>query len=240
MSIVVKKNVKSYLALVATALLASACSTKNADDPLEGYNRGMFAVNEAVDTVLIRPVAMGYRFITPGELRSRIGNASDNLYEPISMINNFLQGDFTGGMNNFWRFVINSTVGIAGLNDVATTAGIPARREDFGQTLAVWGMGSGPYIVLPILGPSSLRDTAGRVGDWFMDPVNYALEQDGTDWTLYGVRAGQGLIARERLLDPIDDIYSSSLDPYESFKSIYEQRREAEIKNLHSDKPKLN
>ena len=231
---------KKWLPLVAALLLTAACSTSNPEDPLEGYNRGMFAVNDAVDTVLIRPVAMGYRYVTPDGLRWRIGNMSSNLYEPVSMINSFLQGEFTQGMTNFWRFVINSTVGLGGMHDVAATAGLAPRREDFGQTLATWGVGSGPYIVLPILGPSNLRDTSGKLADWFIDPVNYALRQDGTDWTLYSVRAGQALVAREQLLDPIDDIFSSSLDPYASFKSIYEQHRDAEIKNLHSDKPKFN
>ena len=229
---------QKLLPLIAVLLLSSGCSTKT-DDPLESYNRGMFAVNEAVDTVLIRPIAKGYRYITPDAVRSRIGNASDNLYEPVSMVNAFLQGDFTQGMTNFWRFMINSTVGLAGMHDVAATVGLNPRREDFGQTLAVWGVGSGPYIVLPLFGPSNLRDTGGRVADWVIDPVSYALRQDGTDWTLYGVRGGQALVARERYLDPIDDIYSSSLDPYASFRSIYEQRRAAEIKNVNSDKPKF-
>lgn len=230
---------KRFVPIMAAAVMLSACSTKNSSDPLETYNRGMFQVNKAVDTVLIRPIAAGYHYITPDGIRSRIGNMSDNLHEPVSMINSFLQGEFTLGMNNFWRFVINSTVGLAGMHDVAGLAGIKPQREDFGQTLAVWGVGSGPYIVLPIFGPSNLRDTAGMAGDWMMDPVTWALQQDGTDWTLYGVRAGQGIVTRERYLDAIDDIYSSSLDPYASFKSIYEQRRAAEIKNRHTDKPEL-
>ncbi len=228
---------KKLLPLVATLLLATACSTKNAEDPLEPYNRGMFQFNQAVDSYLLRPVAKGYRYVTPDGIRSRIGNASDNLYEPVSMVNNFLQGDFTGGMNNFFRFMINSTIGLAGLNDVATSAGIPARQEDFGQTLAVWGVGSGPYIVLPLLGPSNLRDTGGMVGNWFLDPLTYAVDDT---WTMVGIRTGQAVIMRERLLDPIDDVYSSSLDPYASFRSIYNQRRAAQIKNLHSsNKPAL-
>lgn len=232
---------KKLLPLAGAMLLMTACSaTTNPDDPLEGYNRGMFKVNEGIDTVLLRPLAKGYHYVTPDALRWRIGNVSDNLYEPVSMVNSLLQGDFTQGVTTFWRFVINTTVGLGGMHDVAATAGLQQRREDFGQTLAVWGVGSGPYIVLPIFGPSDLRDTSGKVADWFLDPVNYALRQDGTDWTLIGVRAGQGVVTRERLLDPIDDIYSSSLDPYASFKSIYEQRRDAEIKNRHSDKPKFN
>lgn len=230
---------KKILPLLAAILLTSACSTASNEDPLEGYNRAMFSVNRGVDTYLIRPVALGYRYVTPQAVRTRIGNVSDNLQEPISMVNAFLQGDFDQGMRNMFRFFINSTIGLAGMHDVAAEAGIAARSEDFGQTLAVWGVGSGPYIVLPIFGPSNLRDVAGRGVDWFADPVNYALRQDGTDWTLYGVRAGQALVTRERLLDPIDDIYATSLDPYASFKSIYEQRRDAEINNQKSDKPKL-
>ncbi len=230
---------KRLVPLVAGALLLGACSTKNADDPLESYNRGMFQVNEAVDSVLLRPLAKGYRFITPDPIRSRIRNVSDNLGEPLSMMNAFLQGDFNQGMTNFWRFVINSTIGLGGMHDVAATAGLAPREETFSQTLAVWGVGSGPYIVLPIFGPSDLRGVVGKGVDWFTDPVNYALRQDGTDWTLYGVRAGQALVTRERFLDPIDDIYASSLDPYASFKSIYEQRRDAEINNRRSDKPKF-
>lgn len=225
------------LAPLAIALLAlSACSTNNADDPLESYNRGMFAANEAVDTVLLRPVAQGYRYITPEGVRWRVRNVSDNLYEPVSMVNSILQGDLTQGIKTFWRFVINSTVGLGGMHDVAATAGLAPRREDLGQTLATWGVGSGPYIVLPILGPSNLRDTTGKIGDWFLDPMTYAVDDTGT---MIAIRAGQGLVERERYLDPIDDIYASSLDPYASFKSIYEQRRDAEIRNLNSDKPRF-
>lgn len=232
------KHTLTY-AVIAGMFLLGGCSTQNSADPLESYNRGMFAINRSIDTVLLRPVARGYRAITPDPIRSRIGNVSNNLFEPVSMINAFLQGDFTQGMTSFWRFTLNSTVGLAGMHDVASLAGLEPHSEDFGQTLAVWGVDSGPYIVLPIFGPSNLRDTSGKVADWAMDPFTYVL-RDGSDWTLYGVRGGQAIVTRERLLDPIDDIYDASLDPYASFKSIYEQRREAEIKNLHSNKPKLD
>jgi phospholipid-binding lipoprotein MlaA len=233
---------KKLIPLIAALMALGACSTATNDDPLEGYNRAMFSVNHGVDSYLIRPVAKGYRYVTPQAVRTRIGNMSDNLGEPISMVNAFLQGDFDQGMKNMFRFFINSTVGLAGMHDVAAEAGLEARSEDFGQTLAVWGVRSGPYIVLPLFGPSNARDLAGRGVDWFADPVNYALKDvdDGDgDWTLYGVRAGQALVTRERLLDPIDDIYATSLDPYASFKSIYEQRREAQIKNQKSSVPKL-
>ena len=233
---------KKILPLIVVMALAAGCSTKtnNPDDPLEGYNRAMFSVNEQVDTYLFRPIAKGYRYITPQGVRNHIGNVSDNLYEPLSMVNNFLQGDFSGGMRNFFRFAINTTIGLAGINDVASTAGLHSTREDFGQTLAVWGVPSGPYLVLPLLGPSNLRDTTGMVADIWLDPLTYTFDQSGTDWTLIGIYAGQALVERERLLDPIDDIYSSSLDPYSSFKSIYEQHRDAEIKNKYTDAPKVS
>lgn len=228
---------RKFLPLLATVLLASACSTKNNEDPIEPFNRGVFKFNQVTDQYIIRPVAKGYRYITPQVVRTHIGNVADNLYEPLNMINGFLQGNFTQGMNSFWRFVINSTVGIGGLNDVASTAGIKPHSEDFGQTLAVWGVGPGPYVVLPILGPSNARDTVGTVSDWFMNPVNYVGDQPSTGlW----IALGEGLVKRERLLDPIDDINSSSLDPYATYRSIYKQRREAEIKNRKTDAPKLN
>lgn len=229
---------KKLLPLLAVLFFSAACSThSNDNDPLEPFNRSVFEFNQTVDKFVIRPVAVGYRYVTPQVVRTHIGNVSDNLYEPLTMVNSFMQGNFTGGVQSFWRFVINSTVGLAGINDVATTAGLPQIREDFGQTLAVWGVGSGPYIVLPILGPSNGRDTVGTVADWFIDPVTYAVDDT---WTSVEIAGGQALVTRERLIDPIDDINSSSLDPYVSFRSIYEQHRAAEIKNRHTSAPDLN
>ena len=226
---------KKILPLLAAIILTSASSTGKSEDPLEGYNRFVFAGNQRLDTYLLRPVAKGYRYVTPQAVRTRIGNVSNNLYEPVSMLNAFLQGDFSQGSRTFFRFLINSTVGLAGMHDVASEAGIAGRNEDFGQTLAVWGAGSGPYIVLPFFGPSNLRDTTGLVADTLSNPVPYVTNT----WTTVGITAGQVVVERERLLDPIDDIYATSLDPYASIKSIYEQRREAEIGNQKSDQPKL-
>lgn len=223
-----KKPLATLAALLVSTMLVSACATHNEGDPLETVNRGVYQFNTVLDKGLIRPVAKGYRYITPSGIRSRIGNISDNLGEPVSMLNAFLQGDFDQGMVNFWRFVINSTVGILGMHDVAASAGLKEREEDFGQTLAVWGVGSGPYIVLPILGPSNARDTVGKVADWFASPWTYTADDDGDSIAL---AVGQGLVERERLINPIDDIYETSLDPYASFRSSYEQFRDAAIKN---------
>ncbi len=225
------KKLNTLAALILSAIALTACATQPDEDPLEGYNRAMQGFNTALDKAIIRPVAVGYRYITPDPLRERIGNFSDNLREPLNMANSFLQGDFDQGMISFWRFIINSTIGLAGIHDVAATAGLQERREDFGQTLATWGAGPGPYIVLPVLGPSNARDTVGTIAGWFMDPFTYYLETDDRIW----LAAGQALVERERLIDPIDDIYEDSLDPYVTFRSVYEQHRAAQIDNRHSD-----
>lgn len=219
-------------ALLLGALSLSACTAAPEEDPMEGFNRGVYAFNEVVDKAIIGPVAKGYRYITPDPLRERIGNFSDNLREPLSMINAFLQGDFTQGMISFWRFTINTTIGLGGIHDVAGSAGLKERREDFGQTMGAWGAGSGPYIVLPILGPSNGRDVVGMVADWFTNPFTYVIDDT---WTSVGVAAGQALVERERLIDPIDDVYETSLDPYVTFRSMYNQHRSAQIKNVTSE-----
>ncbi len=236
---------KKFLPLVACVVFAASAATaapakkkpvaaaapQTISDPIEPFNRAVFAFNQVFDSYVFRPVASGYRYVTPQPIRTRIGNATDNLFEPINMLNSLLQGDVTQGVTSFWRFVINSTVGLAGLHDVAAEAGLKARTEDFGQTLGAWGVGSGPYIVLPILGPSNLRDTVGMVADVYSHPLYYYLEADDA-LVLAGTRA---LVVRERLIDPIDDINSSSLDPYASFRSIYSQLRAAQIGNRNSD-----
>jgi phospholipid-binding lipoprotein MlaA len=232
-------NKKMLLSLLLMMPLLGACaSADNQESSLESFNRNVFAFNEAVDTVLFKPVAQGYRFITPDPLRERIGNMADNLGEPVTMINALLQGDIDRTVTSFWRFIINSTIGIAGLNDVAADAGLTARREDFGQTLAAWGWEESDYVVLPLIGPSTTRDTLGFVVDIFFDPLNYYLQTEDA----VAVSVAEGLITRERLLDPIDDIYATSLDPYSSFQSIYLQRRASSIRNRKSSKtlPILN
>lgn len=222
-------NKKNILAFFLLAPLMMACADKDGQEnaTLEAYNRGMFAFNEQVDTFVIKPVAQGYRYVTPDPLRERIGNAFDNLSEPVTFANALLQGDVDHAVTSFWRFVINTTIGLGGLHDVASTAGLETRNEDFGQTLAIWGAGQGDYIVLPILGPSTTRDVFGKVADIFFDPFTYYLE---TDDAIIKASAN-GIVTRERLIDPIDDIYATSLDPYTSFKSIYLQRRDAAIRN---------
>jgi phospholipid-binding lipoprotein MlaA len=219
---------------IVTAVMMSValtgCATTTEEDPMESLNRGIFKFNEVVDNIVLKPVAHGYRFITTPYIRDRVSGIALNLTEPVTVANALLQGDVDRSFIAFWRFLLNSTVGIGGMFDVASTAGLTYRAEDFGQTLGAWGAGSGPYFVLPILGPSNGRDVVGLVVDYFTDPFHYTME-DNTDDFFYA--AAKGIEKRERLLDPIDDIYESSIDPYTSLRSIYTQQREAEIKNTY-------
>lgn len=215
-------------ALVSFSAPAFAAADDAENDPFETVNRGIFEFNSVADEFVIEPVAKGYRYVAPEPVRSRLSNASDNLNEPLNMINSFLQGDFQHGMVSFWRFLINSTVGIAGLNDVAGSAGLQYRKEDFGQTFATWGAGEGPYLVIPILGPSNVRDFSGTAISWFADPVNLTIDDTSTEIWL---AVGRGVIQRERLIEVYDDVEENSLDPYATFRSMYHQHREAQISN---------
>ena len=222
---------KKFLPLLACALLFVTGPTAQAasqdGDPLESVNRAIFVFNQTADAYVLRPIVVGYRYVAPPLMRRHIGNVTDNLFEPVNAVNALLQGDLTQGVTSFWRFVINSTLGIAGINDVATEAGLPEREEDFGQTLAVWGVGPGPYLMLPILGPSNLRDTTGKVADIFTNPINYYVDTNVT----IGMGVADGIVARDRLFTTIDDVNSSSLDPYAAYRTMYQQHRQALIEN---------
>lgn len=200
-----------------------------AHDPFEPLNRGIFRFNEAVDTVLLKPVAKGYRFVVPEFGRDRVRSALKNLGEPVNMLNGFLQGDPERGFTSMWRFFLNSTFGALGLFDFAGyNLELYHAEEDFGQSMGHYGWGTGPYLVLPILGPSNLRDALGRVVDIASDPFNYI---DNADAFFYSRTALVAVDARSRNLDLIEEIYNTSLDPYTTFRSIYTQRRNAMIRN---------
>jgi phospholipid-binding lipoprotein MlaA len=201
-------------------------------DPLETMNRGIFKFNEVFDMVLMKPIAKTYVFVVPEFGRERVHNAVNNLAEPVNMLNGFLQGNPKRGFTSMWRFIINSTLGVAGLFDFAGhNFGLNYVEEDFGQTMGVYGWGSGPYIVLPILGPSSARDTFGRVVDVFSNPFNYVE----SDEFVYGRLAVTAIDARSRNLELLDEIYRTSVDPYATIRSAYAQRRKALISNNETD-----
>ncbi|MDX1425422.1 MAG: VacJ family lipoprotein [Kiloniellales bacterium] len=206
------------------------------NDPLEIPNRFIFAFNQTLDVALIRPAAVLYRDLVPEYVRERVHLALRNLNEPVTLANDLLQGDWQRAKTTWDRFLLNSTGGVLGFWDVATDLGHPYHKEDFGQTLGVYGVGGGPYIMLPLLGPSNLRDATGKVVDIFLDPFFYiAQETDKDEWMLYRF-AMDGLDFRTRNLETLDEIERDALDFYARLRSLYRQRRDAEIRNdLNSD-----
>ncbi len=207
-------------------------------DPWEGFNRAMFGVHQAVDDAVLEPVARGYRAITPRPLRTGVLNFLRNLRSPVILANDVLQGEINRAGTTAGRFAINSTIGIAGVFDPATSMGLERHDEDFGQTLAVWGVPSGPYLFVPLLGPTTIRDSGGRIVDIAFDPLTWA-EFDSIDT----VRAARGVTSaiaiREVLLDQIDSIEAQGGDLYITYRSAFEVAREAAIQNGRADVQEL-
>ncbi|WP_424814166.1 MlaA family lipoprotein [Roseococcus sp. YIM B11640] len=202
------------------------------NDPIEPFNRAMYSVNDAIDTVALRPAAQVYRFVLPPPVRTGVRNALGNLRAPTIFMNDVLQGNVTLAARTATRFVINSTAGIGGLIDVAEWQfGIPGHSEDFGQTLAVWGLGEGPFLFLPVLGPTNPRDLVGYGVDAVASPWFWFGQGDVVE-ALRWAHAGITLIdTREGVLDALDELNRGSLDPYTTLRSAYRQRRAAEIGN---------
>ena len=226
-------SIRRGVVVVAVAGLLAGCASTNpneVNDPLEPLNRQIFAFNDAVDTALIRPAAFVYREITPRPFKMMLGNLVDHLTLPLTMVHDLLQGKPERAQVAFSPFFINSIVGIGGLFDIATPTGLKLHREDAGQTLATYGTGSGPYLVLPLFGPSNLRDGIGSLIDWVIDPVGIAAEVPAGDDQLFSIsRAGATVIVRrEALIEPIDAL-KQSLDYYAAARAAYSQRRQLEI-----------
>lgn len=211
------------------------------NDPLETVNRFIFAFNDAVDTMVIKPAAVTYRFLVPDPVRDSVHNAITNLNGPVILANDLMQGEWDRAETTAMRFLINSTVGVAGLFDVAADWGYEYHREDFGQTLGSWGVGEGFYLVLPIVGPSTLRDAVGMGVDALIDPWKYVLDygtglsDDTIFWILVGRRAIEGLDLRERNLETLDSIRRDSVDYYARMRTLYRQNRQSEIRNGELD-----
>ena len=203
------------------------------NDPVEPTNRFFYAVNDGLDTYLLRPVAVAYRYV-PGAVRRPVHNMLSNISSPITFANDVLQAKPRRAGDTMMRFLINSTVGIGGLFDVADDLGYKAHDTDFGVTLALWGAGEGPFLFLPILGPSNPRDASGFAGNALLDPFTYATF--GGSNALRLSRLGVGAVdARERVLDPIDQVKRTALDPYATFRSLYRQNRQSEIDRTRDD-----
>ncbi len=223
-------------------MLLAGCSTPGENrlaerDPLEKFNRGVWQFNQAVDKAALRPTTMVYRTVTPVPARRGISSALSNLSEPFSFVNNLLQGKPKRAARNLERFLINSTIGVGGLADHATNLGVASAGEDFGQTLAVWGANGGPYLVLPILGPSTLRDGVGQAVALFADPYQITKRSIGLTTTeLYGIYGAQVIIIRSNLIDSgTESFLKTSLDPYAAARSAYLQRRAAQIRDTEND-----
>lgn len=197
-------------------------------DPLEPVNRLVFGINEIVDFVVLRPVSLAYRTLVPQHLRTGVNNALHNWSTPVVLANDLLQGRPDKAKKTFVRFLVNSTAGFGGIVDAAAAAGMPRHSEDFGQTLAVWGLESGPYVVLPLLGPSNFRDTIGLAVDTVTHPATWLM------WDLQMHERTAPVMAwtvstHEGYLDEFDALRSTSPDFYATIRGVYAQRRATEI-----------
>jgi phospholipid-binding lipoprotein MlaA len=200
------------------------------NDPLEGFNRAMFNVTLKADKAVLRPTALAYRAVVPEPIRLSIRNFLANLNTPVILANDVLQGEVNRAGITFLRAGINTTVGIGGLLDVATRWGYPRHSEDFGQTLAVYGVGEGFYLFIPLLGPGNPRDVFGYAVDFLLDPLFYV--KWGNEFYVPYVRYGVDLLdVRERNIETLDEIERNSLDYYASVRSLYRQTRANEIRN---------
>lgn len=220
-------NLRAVLAATAAATVLAGCATSgNPKDPIEGYNRAMFSFNETVDKAVIKPVAQGYNYVTPQPVQTGVSNFFGNLADIWTSVNNLLQGKPGDALSDAGRVLINSTVGILGLFDVATPMGLEKHEEDFGQTLGRWGVGDGAYVVLPILGPRTVRDTVGLAADIYTDPVRDADAHRGYRNTAIALRA---IDTRADLLKAEDALEAAALDKYAYVRDAYLQHRRSAI-----------
>ncbi len=222
------------------AMLAVGCATpppasdrealaafNETNDPYEPFNRAMLDFNLALDKALLKPVAYVYKEGVPDPLQINVTNFLSNLRGPVVFANDLLQGEFERAGNTLLRFAMNSTIGILGINDFAAEAGVPKHTEDFGQTLATWQVEEGPYLVLPIFGPSNPRDGFGLLADSLIDPFTWLTPFEFR----IGRAVGQAVDRRARAYDQLNDLEKNSLDFYAAIRSLYRQKRRDEIRN---------
>ncbi|AYQ39994.1 VacJ-like lipoprotein [Burkholderia aenigmatica] len=221
------------LAVAAVAALSGCATvqTPTKGDPLEGFNRSMYKFNDTVDTYALKPVAKGYQYVVPQPVRDSVTNFFSNIGDVYIAANNIVQLRIADGVGDIMRVVINTVFGVGGLFDVATIAKLPKHTADFGITMGRYGMPSGPYLVLPLLGPSTLRDTAGLGVDYVGNPLTY-VKPDGVSWGLFGVNL---VNTRSNLLGAGDVLDAAALDKYSFVRNAYLQRRQMLISNARGE-----
>ena len=212
------------LAFAASVLSGCATTANNPNDPFEGFNRAMFAVNEGLDAV-VKPMAQGYDYIAPQPVKAGIGNFFGNLWDVLTALNNLLQGKGADGVSDIGRVLVNTTIGIGGLFDVASDMGLEKHAEDFGQTLGAWGVGEGPFFYWPIIGPRTTRDTLGWAVDSYADLV----------WNINDVSWRNSLVGvcyvdmRASLLPTDKIVEQAAFDKYSYIRDAYLQHRRSEV-----------
>ena len=221
------KNILLILSLTLLSACASVPGGPTEGDPFESYNRAMFSFNDNLDTYLLRPVAEGYDTVMPSPVKTGVSNFFSNIGDIFVILNDLLQFKFVQAIEDTSRFIFNSTIGLYGLIDVATPMGLPKHNEDFGQTLATWGVGSGPYIVLPFYGSRTLRSTGGLIVETMHAPINEIENLD----TYYATFALETIDTRYKLLQASRIVDQAALDKYSFIRDAYLQHR----KNLIYD-----
>jgi phospholipid-binding lipoprotein MlaA len=243
-----KTGLRPAVVVVALLLCCGGCAattpttSTTADDadtehdPAEPVNRAIFKVNVAADHAVMRPVAQAYADHVPEGVQKGIHNVVQNLKEPAVAVNDALQGNVNQAWQSVQRLAVNSTVGVAGIFDVASQLGLPPHKADFGQTLAVWGVGEGPFVELPLLGPSNARDTVGTAVDMALNPLTFV---GGAPATYAGVATGSANVVdtRSQHLHDLDELERNSLDYYATLRSVYRQHRDAEISAAKQQPP---
>jgi phospholipid-binding lipoprotein MlaA len=230
----------SGVAALAVLALLGACATPPADpaaraefeqlnDPLEPANRYIFEVNRFLDIMLIRPWADTYRRVVPEYGQHRVSSVLNNMGEPINFANEVLQGRFEDSFTTVGRFLLNSTVGLGGLFDVATEVGLEEKNGDFGQTLYTWGFPEGPYLVLPLFGPSNPRDGIGMGVDTVADPVSYSFRMGGFSEANWGRTGASAIDKRAEFIEPLDALERTSIDYYAQLRSMARQHRAKQL-----------
>jgi len=232
--ITMPKLKKFMIGLIAALVFSGCATTPHPNDPAEGFNRLMFNFNEAIDAVVIKHVALMYSGASPDVAQDMVSNFFGNFRDLWTGVNHLLQGEGDKGMSDISRVMINTFIGLGGLIDVASDAGLPKHRSDFGVTLGVWGVEPGPYLVWPVIGPSTLRDTVALPADWYGNVWIYVGSSDALTYGGLGLR---GISDRAALLDAVTTLENISLDKYEFIRDAYLQRRASMVqKSKQSEK----